>query len=320
MIPYKILVGFDNKIYPEVECFSALGQCSFHKYSTSDLTNKYNDINGLITHTNTFTSSEILKSLKNLKFVATPSTGTNHIDIEYIKNNNIAFFSLNDDRRLIDGINSTAEHAWLLLLASARNLVKCNERVQNYFSWKNSDLRGIELAGKTLGLVGLGRLGKQMAQYAKAFGMNVQAYDPFLEPIVFHKARVKSVDLIELFKSSDCISVHAKLNASNYNLINSKLFSIAKEGIILVNTARGELINSADLINALKRGIVGSVGLDVLNGERSSLEELPPDPIIAYSKKNNNVIITPHVGGATLDAHSKVFNGLLDIIKKSETI
>lgn len=316
----KILVGFDNNIYPEVECFTALGRCSFHKYSTSELIHKYSDISGLITHTNTYLSGEILKNLKNLQLVATPSTGTNHIDLEYIEDNNIAFFSLNDDRSLIDGINSTAEHAWLLLLACARNFINCNKRIQTYSSWKNSDLRGIELAGKTLGIVGLGRLGKQVATYARAFGMDVQAYDPFLEPDEFQKVRVKSVNLTQLFETSDCVSLHAKLNSHNYNLINSELFHIAKAGLILVNTARGELINSADLINALECGIVGSVGLDVLSGERSTLEELPPDPIIEYSKNKDNVIVTPHVGGATLDAHAKVFNGLLDIIIKSEFI
>lgn len=316
----KILIGFDIDIYPEVECFKALGSCSFHKYSTSELIHKYNDISGLVTHTNTYLSREILKNLKNLQFVATPSTGTNHIDLKYIEENHITFFSLNDNRSLIDGINSTAEHAWLLLLACARNFISCNKRVKSYSSWKNSDLRGIELAGKTLGIVGLGRLGKQMVAYGRAFGMDVQAYDPFLGPNDFQKARVKSSNLSELFKTSDCVSLHAKLNTHNHNLINSKLFGIAKEGMILINTARGELINTADLIDALECGVVGSAGLDVLSGERSSLEELPPDPIIEYSKIKDNVIVTPHVGGATLDAHAKVFNGLLNIIMKSEFI
>lgn len=311
----KILVGFDPKIYPEVTCFEELGKCHYVKYNGKQILNDFRDISGIITHTNTHVSREILERLSELEFIGTPSTGTNHIDVEYLRSFEIPLFSLNGSPALIEQITSTAEHTWLLVLSCMRRLIECHERVKLFQSWKNSDLRGHELLGKKIGLIGFGRLGKKVSEYAKVFGMDVVAYDPYISDVEFEKYQVERVGLETLFRTCDVISLHAKLNENNHNLVCASLLDLAKDGLILVNTARGELVNSLDLVNALKVGKVAAVGLDVLAGERDTVEQIPIDPLVNYAETHNQVIITPHVGGATLDAHTKVFKGLLEIIR-----
>ena len=309
----KVLVGFSEKDYPQVKVFSDLGKCEFINYDKNYLINRICEFDILIPNLSVQINSEIISKAQNLTLLATPSTGTDHIEIDLIKKKYIKLISLNDDRLFLEQISSTAEMAWLLVLGSMRKIRKLNNRIQIDKSWDNSDIRGFELNKKTLGIIGYGRLGKLVANYANSFGMNVLAYDINTDQ---YDSKVEGVFFETLLRNSDVISLHAKLTKKNINIIDELAVSKMKKGVVIVNTARGGLLKSSAILTGLDNEIISAVGLDVLNNEYNSLR-LPNDPLIERSLKDDRILITPHVGGATYDSHKLVFYKLAELIKNS---
>src|SRR5208337_2791167 len=191
---------------------------------------------------------------------------------------------------------SVAEHTMGLLLALARRIPEA-DRLLKQGKWEKKKLTGIELRSKTLGLVGFGNIGREVARLAQAFGMTVLATDPFVSSRLAQDQGVKLVSLEELMKESDFLSLHAVATAENRHLINSKTLALAKPGLRIVNCARGELIDEADLIAALESGQVGGAGLDVFETEP------PRDPRLV---NHPHVIATPHIAGSTEEAQEIV--------------
>ncbi len=311
MLKPKILVGFSEKDYPNVLTFSRLGDCTFKKYNRNYLISNIDKFDIFVPHLFERIDRELIDLSKSLKILATPSTGSDHIDIEYLKEKNIKFISLNDDKEFINLITSTAEMNWLLILSCVRNLRLLIDRVQFDKSWLNTDIRGYELNNKKLGIIGYGRLGKMVAKYGKAFGMIVSAYD--IDPQKYDQ-NIIPVKLTQLLKDSDIISVNAKLNKTSFRLIDSDEISLMKKGVILVNTARGEIINSEAISRGIDQDIISAVGLDVCSNEYQS-SKLPEDILVKRSFNDKRIIITPHAGGSTLDAHDKVFGKTTELIK-----
>jgi len=311
MFKPKILVGFSEKDYPNVLTFSRLGNCTFKKYNRNYLVSNISKFDIFVPHLFEKIDRELIELSKSLKIIATPSTGSDHIDIEYLKKKNIKFISLNDDKEFINLITSTAEMNWLLILACVRNLRLLIDRVQVDKSWLNTDIRGYELNNKKLGIIGYGRLGKMVAKYGKAFGMKVLAND--IDPQKYDE-NIIPVKLSKLLKESDIISVNAKLNKTSFRLIDSDEISLMKKGVILVNTARGEIINSEAISKGIDQDIISAVGLDVCMNEYQS-SKLPEDILVKRSFHDKRIIITPHAGGSTLDAHDKVFGKTTELIK-----
>ena len=311
MFKPKILVGFSEKDYPNVLTFSRLGNCTFKKYNRNYLVSNISKFDIFVPHLFEKIDRELIELSKSLKIIATPSTGSDHIDIEYLKKKNIKFISLNDDKEFINLITSTAEMNWLLILACVRNLRLLIDRVQVSKSWLNTDIRGYELNNKKLGIIGYGRLGKMVAKYGKAFGMKVLAND--IDPQKYDE-NIIPVKLSKLLKESDIISVNAKLNKTSFRLIDSDEISLMKKGVILVNTARGEIINSEAISKGIDQDIISAVGLDVCMNEYQS-SKLPEDILVKRSFHDKRIIITPHAGGSTLDAHDKVFGKTTELIK-----
>lgn len=306
----KILVGFDPEVYPGVLYFERLGDCDFIRYDLDYLHKNIHRYDVIIPHLFLVLDSSVLSKAKNLKILATPSTGKDHIDIAYLDKMNISFFSLNDCPECIKSISSTAELAWLLLLSISRNIKASIKRVVDEKSWINTDIRGFQLRGKKIGLIGYGRLGKFMAKYASAFGMKVLAYD--VNDSVFDKY-CTPVTMETLLKESDYISLHAKLNSSNRYLIGKREIDQMKKGVFIINTARGELLDSSAVLDGVKSGKVMGVGLDVTLHEYGSTL-LPNDPLVNFSLSDDRVLITPHIGGSTYEAHSVVFEALASCI------
>lgn len=240
---------------------------------------------------------ELIGSPHHLKFILTATTGTNHIDLQYVEGLGAKVLSLKGETEFLNKVTPTAEHTWGLLLAICRNYksafkdVECN-------NWDRDAFLGKQLFGKTIGIVGLGRLGKMVARYAEAFGMRV-IYNDVVEQDVTHER----TELLELMSQSDVISIHVPLNKSTTKLINANCFKILKKGAILLNTARGEVIDEQALLRALLNGKLYGAAIDVVAEESTWSGKVPLDnEIINYAKSHSNLIITPHIGGACPDA------------------
>lgn len=289
----------------------SLGECVFERYDLGFLDKHIQDFDMIVTHQFERLNSYYIDKAIKLQLVATPSTGTDHIDVSYLADKGIRLVTLNEDREFISEIHSTAEMSWLLTLAAVRKFPQLLSRVRHEKSWVNSDLRGYEVAGHTLGIIGFGRLGKRVAKYARVFGMKVIAYD--IDPTVFNgKQPVKQVSLDELLRDADVISLHAKLTETSYHIINTENIRQIKPTAIIVNTARGELIDSSAVLDALKCNKLRAIASDVVSKEFLGTE-LPDDPLVVASLTDDRIIITPHVGGATYTAHEKVFDKIAEL-------
>jgi D-3-phosphoglycerate dehydrogenase len=304
---HKALIGFDINEYPEIEIFQKYFECDFCEYNEDYFIKNISKYTILVPHLYLDLSSQLIGQAKNLKYLFTPSTGTNHIDLQAVKENDINFYCLSDNADFISEISSTAELAWLLILSANRRIIPLNRRVISENSWKNNDIRGNQLKNKTIGIIGFGRLGKMVYEYAKSFDMNILIYDIDENSVLGFENHV--IDFDGLIKSSDIITLHPKLNDTSFEMINRHSISLMKDGVIIINTSRGDVINSEDLLSSLESGKVGFAALDVLKNEFHS-GKLPNDPLIEYALEQNNsdkILITPHAGGATLDAHKVVF-------------
>ena len=161
--------------------------------------------------------------------------------------------------------------------------------------WVREEFPGTMLNGRRLGLIGLGRIGGWMSRYARAFGMDVVGHDPHQQVL---PTDVRRVPLLELFRTSDFISVHVHLNAETTGLVSKALLNEVKLGAVLINTSRGAIVDEAAMLAALESGRLAGVGLDVLEGE----PKIDDHPLVRYSRTHPNVLITPHIGGFSPDA------------------
>ena len=191
---------------------------------------------------------------------------------------------------------SVAEHTLALLLALARRIPQA-DALMKQGRWEKKKLEGMELRGKTLGLIGLGQIGSDVARLAKAFEMQIIAYDPYVSTLLAGELDVKLALLEEVLKSADFISLHCSATPETRHLINARTLSLAHPGVRIVNCARGELINEADLLAALECGLVAGAGLDVFETEPPKDSKLVSHP---------SVIATPHIAGSTEEAQEIV--------------
>jgi D-3-phosphoglycerate dehydrogenase len=253
----------------------------------------------------------LLLRAKNLKCIVTPTTGTNHIDCKRAKALGVDILSLYGETEFLKTISATAELTWGLLLNLVRKINDAHLNVLNG-KWIRDNFCGNELTGKTLGIVGYGRLGRIVAQYGKAFGMSLLAFDQEEQNDSF----IRFVSLEELLKKSDVISIHLPLNDSTCKMFNSSLFSNIKPGALFINTSRGEIINEIDLLKALDDKILAGVALDVLSNETSLDQDwLSKSPIVSYAKKHTNVLLTPHIGGLTYESVDKTNDYMIQKLK-----
>ncbi len=241
--------------------------------------------------------AEFLNSAKKLKVIGSPSTGVDHMDMQLIKKKKIKCFDISKEFKLINSFTATSELAFGLILALNRKIIPSSLEASKG-KWAREKYQGSQLFGKTLGIIGLGRLGKISANIGKGFGMRIIAHD--IKTINYKK--IEMVSLNKLAKISDIISIHIHLNNETENLINKDFLSKMKNTAFLINTARGKIINETDLLNALKNKIIAGAGLDVIDGEWLSENNRAKHALVKYSKKYTNLIITPHIGGATRES------------------
>lgn len=245
---------------------------------------------------------ETLKRAGNLKVIATPTTGLDHIDIDYAQKQGIKIVSLRGENDFLDTVTGTAELAFGLLLDSFRKISESYQSVKEY-KWERERFQGYNTSGKTLGIVGLGRLGKMMARYGNAFGMKVIAHDPYLDKENFSSLKVKEVNFDKLLNDSDAVSIHVHLVDETKEMFSADEFTKMKPGAYLINTSRGRIVNEHDLIRALEEKRIAGYATDVLADELFfDKEGLKGNLLVEYAKKHPNVIITPHIGGMTIES------------------
>jgi D-3-phosphoglycerate dehydrogenase len=236
----------------------------------------------------------VLDKFPDLTHLVTATTGLDHIDITAINERGIKLVSLRGQDDFLRTIPSTAEHTWALLLALIRNIPAANEHVKKG-QWNRDLFRGYQLKEKKLGIIGLGRTGRKVAAYAKAFDMQVHYFDPHVDDHDFEKMS----QLEELLSSSDIISMHVHLNEETFHLIGEHNMNAVKKDCLMINTSRGNVMDEEAVVKALMSKKIKGVATDVLSTE---LEDIKLSPLWQAQQQNANVIITPHLGGATWDA------------------
>lgn len=282
---------------------------------------------------------EFLTAHPSVRFVATRSKSVQHIDVEACRTRGIAVGNVENY-----GDNTVAEHTFALILAVARRLREIFALKQRgRFSYEAT--RGMELEGKTLGIIGIGRIGQRVAILARAFQMNVIAHDVEAPEELAQTLGFQFLPLEELWRRADIISLHANLSAATYHILNRETFALCRPGVLIINTARGALIDTEALREALDSGRVGGVGLDVLQDERvlrdSSANIIGAD-IVKHIRSDaqaheardadrvrelqelmlgdallarRNVIFTPHVAFNTVEAVERILERTLDNIE-----
>ncbi len=252
---------------------------------------------------------EVIDKAVRLKVIATPSTGLDHIDLAYAAEKGIKVLSLKDDTAFLDSITATAELSWALLLAVVRRIPWAFESAKKG-AWARDEFRGHQLSGKTLGILGYGRLGRIVAEYGRAFRMRILACDV---REVEAAPYVEMVDFDSLLAKSDIISIHIHLTKENTHLINKSVFDKMKPGAVLINTSRGAIIDEAALVEALESGRLLGAGLDVIDGEWN--ENLSSHLLIQYANSHGNLVITPHIGGVTDESQSMTIRHMVGKLK-----
>jgi len=245
----------------------------------------------------TYRIDDDLMGASSLKAICTASTGTNHIDKIMCERRGIKILSLTADYEVIERITSTAEHAFCLMISLIRNLPTSFKAAQD-LDWDYTKFIGRQLDHLTAGIVGYGRLGRMMAKYCQAFGMKVLVCDPYKGVDGF-----ECVDFTELCSRSDVISLHIHLDDKTANMINASAIQKCN-GVYLVNTSRGGVVDEAAVIDGLASGKLAGYGTDVVVDELGDIE----NSALIQRSHDLNIIVTPHIGGMTREAQEIAYN------------
>ena len=251
------------------------------------------DFNAIIVRSETKITAEVIEAAKSLRVVGRAGVGVDNIDVEAATRRGVVVLNAPGGNTV-----STAEHAFSLLLCVARKIPQADASVRSG-SWARTNFQGVELYDKTLGIIGMGRIGSELSRRAIAFGMRVLAYDPYLSSA---RARSLQVQLIEelddLLTGSDFITLHTPLTPETRHLLNSERLAKTRRGVRIINCARGGLIDEAALIGGLQSGQVAVAALDVFENE--------PLPADSPLRKQQNLVLTPHLGASTAEAQESV--------------
>lgn len=282
------------------DILNSIGIVDTGPLSRDELLKKIKNYDVLIVRLGHFINEEIIEAASRLKVIITATTGLNHIDLNAAAKRGITVLSLKGENVFLQEIHATAEHTWALILALLRKIPGAHTSVLNNL-WDRDSYKGQELCGKTLGIVGLGRIGRKVAHYGSAFGMKVIACEKKELPNIPPGVLVDSIE--NTLALSDIISIHVDYTEANHDLFGRDEIAKIKKGAYLINTSRGEVLNETALLEALINGHLAGAALDVLCGENRNTKTSAN--LINYAKTNNNLIITPHIGGCTEESMEK---------------
>ena len=318
----EALPGHDLKFFKE----------KLHEYAGDEV-----DFETISVFVNSEVTKEVIQKFPNLKLIVTRSTGYDHIDLEYCKEKNITVAFVPGY-----GDNTVAEFAFALILNLTRKMYASINHLKETGAFSYRGFRGVDLKGRTIGVIGTGRIGKESINIEKGFGMKVIAYDPRPNEEYAKQIGFSYMPLDELLKNSDVITIHTPLNDGTFHLLNMENIGFIKRGAYLVNTARGGIVETQALVYALENGILAGAGLDVLEEEgevKDEMKFLKEDEVDAIMTvkdllkgeetteklktvianhilmKMPNVLITPHNAFNTQEALERILNTTLEDIK-----
>ena len=276
-------------------------------FTPDELNRNINSYDGLIVRSATKVNKEVIENAKNLKVVGRAGAGVDNIDIKAAKQKNIIVMNTPGGNT-----NATAEHTLALLLSLSRKISKADITTHKG-EWAKKSLKGNEIKGKTIGIIGFGNVGKRFAQMCNALGLKVLIYSKTFDAIRNEFPDYISCDLNKILKEADIISFHCKPNPDGSSIICAKEINIMKKNVLIINTARGNLVSEIDLKDAIKNNSIGGVALDVF-------EEEPAKNNILFGLEN--VLLTPHIAASTAEAQiivaEMIANQFVDFFLKNK--
>ena len=297
-----------------IKQLNSLGFTNDEDYTSSkaEIVAKINLYDGLIIRSRFSIDASFLEKGKNLKFIGRVGAGLENIDCSYAKNNGITLIAAPEGNR-----NAVGEHCLGMLLSLFNKLNKANGEIKKG-QWLREENRGVELDGKTIGLIGYGNMGKSFAKKLRGFDIEILCYD--LKPNVSDDC-CKQVSLRELQQKVDVLSLHTPQTELTRNMVNTNFIEGFKKNFWLLNTARGNSVVTKDLVIALKSGKILGAGLDVLEYEKASFENLFTNDKIPkafqYLINSNKVLLSPHIAGWTIESEEKLAQTIVDKIKSN---
>ncbi len=289
----KILVS-DNLAETGIEALKSIPEFEVEvntSLTPEELKHVIRDVDALVIRSGTKVTAEIIEAADNLKVVARAGIGLDNVDIAAASKRGIVVMNTPEGN-----VITTAEHAIAMILAVSRNIPQATASMKAG-KWEKKRFRGKEVFHKVLGIIGVGRIGRVVADRAMGLKMNVIAYDPYITGEVVEKLGIKAVSLDELYAKSDYITIHTPMTQETRNLINAEAFKRMKRGVYIINCARGGIVDEAALCEAIESGIVAGAALDVF-----SVEPPKDNPLLNLDQ----VVVTPHLGASTDEAQENV--------------
>lgn len=299
-MPLKILNTIGEGFDPAAkEILNKIGKVDYIVPKQSELKEKIKDYDMVLCGLGLTFNAEVISGTKKLKSITTATTGLDHIDLKTAEKHGVRVLSLKGEDEFLNGITGTAELALGLMISLARHIPSSITSVLKG-EWDRESFKGHSLRGQTLGVVGLGRLGRWMAGYGESLGMRVIYVDPNIES---KNQKLEKVKLEKLLKESDFISIHVHLSPETEYMFNEKTICMMKRSAYLINTSRGKIVDEKILIKLLDKGTIAGYGTDVLDGETSFVNSRCEDhDLVRYARDNKNVMIVPHIGGMTYES------------------
>jgi D-3-phosphoglycerate dehydrogenase / 2-oxoglutarate reductase len=287
--------GFDAEALSLLQTSYDVHMCDIDDPASLDAAG---DAAGLFVRLKSKIDKDVLDQFPSLRFVMSPTTGHNHLDLTEFARRGIQVVSLKGESDFLNSITATAELTWGLILSMTRHIPAAIAHVADS-GWDRDQFRGLDLSGRILGIVGYGRLGRIIETYAHAFRMRILVHD--IEPRDPEFGQL--VDFETLLEQSDIVTMHVDVNPSNLNLFDEAAFRRMKPTAFFINTSRGELVDEASLVLALKENRLAAAATDVIRDEQTDRQKSPL--LQARTDLGARLLITPHIGGASLDSMAK---------------
>ena len=279
--------------------------------SKEEIKNIIHDFIGVVIRSRFMLDKDILEKAINLHFIARAGAGMENIDVAYANERGITCINAPEANRVAVG-----EHALAMLLSLFNNLMMADSQVRKG-QWIREENRGTELTGKTVGIIGFGNMGSAFAAVLLGFNVKILVYDKYIKIDTDQYQNVRQVEMNEIFENADVISFHIPITPETKFMINEKFLSEFRNNIYIINTSRGKILRTTDLVEAMKSGKVKGACLDVVEYEGVSFEQLSTDELPDtwhYLVNSENVVLSPHIAGWTFESHRKISEILADKI------
>jgi D-3-phosphoglycerate dehydrogenase len=260
---------------------------------------------GIVVNSKTIMDKDMMDKGSALKWIGRLGSGLDIIDLPYAKSKGIHVYNAPEGNR-----NAVAEHTLGMMLCLSNQILRADQEVRN-FMWNRESRRGVELMGKTIGIIGMGNTGSALAHKLRSFGVEVIAYDKYhriFDPAYNH---VRWVSLEDLCAQADIISIHVQLTEETQYLVEDTFLDKCKEGVILINTSRGKVVNIQSVLRYLQNGKIGGLGLDVFPNEKTSTFTKQEKEMYEELYQHPNTVFTPHIAGWTAESLERISDVLL---------